>query len=121
MPTEKAQNWEKISITGMENHAEKYLEIEARIKELKNQVKVLERQQKPHKEALQMVMENADIGTMNGFEVDYKRSITNRLNQQKLKEDYPDVFSDCYEESTTRRMVVKRTSLDEPEEPAFNF
>lgn len=110
------------TISGMEEHAEEYLRIDAKIADLKNQIKVLEREIKPHKEAFQAVLEDSDIGEMEGFEVKYVRNTTIRLNQTKLKTEQPEIYEQYCQTSPSRRLIVNRTAEKKKKpEPYFNF
>lgn len=122
MANTKKEDLEIIRIDGMEDHAEEYLRIDAKIADLKAQIKVLERELKPHKEAFQIVLEDSDIGEMNGFEVKYVRSASKRLNQSRLKEELPDIYEQYYDASPSRRLIINRTAEKKKKpEPYFNF
>lgn len=110
------------SLIGMEDLARAWSDVDSKIRELKWQIKILERSKENLESGFKNRMENADLGTLSGYEVRYKRSSQKRFNSAKFKADHPEEYSAYLEEKPFRRFEIVRTAIPEPpKEEAFSF
>lgn len=109
---------ETTNLIGLEDTVSNVYEIDRKIDALKAQIKELEKRKKASEELLKKRLEKADIGVLEGWQVEYKRSTCHTLNQKRLKEEKPEIYKQFMEESVRRRFAVKKTQ-EEPNDFFF--
>ena len=100
---------ETTNLIGLEDTVSNVYEIDQKITALKAQIKELEKRKEGSEKLLKERLKDADIGILEGWQVEYKRSVCRSLNQARLKEEAPDIYKRFTEESTRRRFTIKRT------------
>lgn len=80
-----------------------YLSLKATIKELDEQAKTLENEIKGE-------LKDAEAGFAGNFKVEWKSIISNRVDNKKLKKDFPTVYEQVVKQSTYRRFGIKEIS-----------
>lgn len=108
---------ETTNLIGLEDTVSNVYLIDQKIAALKDQIKELEKRKKGAEELLKDRLKDADIGILEGWSVEYKRTSCHSLNQARLKEEEPEVYKRFVEESTRRRFTIKKTR----EEPTNDF
>lgn len=107
------------NLTGFESLASDWSQVNSEIKELKEKLKILERQKAIIEDGFKEKMEDADLGVMTGWEARWKRASQKRLNQTKLKAEQPELYNSYCEDKPFRRFEIVQTALEK--EPEFRF
>ncbi len=111
---------ETTNLVGMESVAESIYKIDAKISDLKKEIKALEKKKEASERNIKQMLEDKDIGILKGYVIEYKRNTRKAFNQSRFKEDHPDIFQQYTDEKPMRRLVIKKTQDDE-EDFEFDF
>ena len=90
----------KAEKTSLDIMAEKYIE-------KKNLIKKLEEELDAMKADIIPLMEGKDNISTYFHKITNKEQIRDGINLQKLKEDYPDAYSNCFKPSIFTKFIVK--------------
>lgn len=90
----------RISLDGFDEKLKRREEITALIEELDTEKKKIEQEVK-------LYMKDAELAENEHFLVSWKRSISNRLDSKKLKEELPEVYQKYLKETGSRKFVIK--------------
>ena len=93
-------NNEAIELFGMESKVAQYVDINSRIKTLEKEKKSLENE-------LKHDLGECENGYTDSFYVTWKSVSSSRLDSKLVKEKYPEVYTECLKESTSRRFGIK--------------
>ncbi len=110
---------ETTNLIGLEDTVSSVFLIDQKIDALKTQIKELEKRKKSSEDFLKERLKDADIGILEGWSVEYKRTPCHSLNQARLKEEEPDIYKRFTEESIRRRFTIKKTKEEEPSDFFF--
>jgi putative phage-type endonuclease len=83
-----------------EDNIIRLLDLKAREKELKEQITTLEN-------AIKNELKDAEIGLVNKYQVTWKTVSSNRVDTDKLKSEYPDIYKNVIKTSVSRRFNIK--------------
>ncbi len=100
---------ETTNLIGLEDTVSNVYLIDQKIAALKAQIKELEKRKKSSEDFLKDRLKDADIGILEGWSVEYKRTPCHSLNQRRLKEEEPEIYKRFIEESTRRKFTIKKT------------
>lgn len=109
------------NLSGMEESAKSWMEIDNQISALKKQIKALEKKKEPFEKAFKEKMEAFDIGTLDGWEVQWKRVPTHGFNSTRFQKDYPKLYAQYYEEKPPRRQFKVVVVAEVSDTGEFNF
>ncbi|RXM74992.1 hypothetical protein DP146_14200, partial [Clostridium tetani] len=75
--------------------------------QLKETIKNLEGQAKEIENNIKNELKEAEIGYAQGYEVNWKKVISNRVDSKLLKEKYSEIYKKVCKESVFRRFNIK--------------
>lgn len=79
---------------------DEYLQFKSSIKSLEEQMKEIENQ-------IKQEMKEAEIGFVQHYQTEWKNITSNRVDAKKLKEQFPNIYSQVVKESNSRRFSIK--------------
>lgn len=90
----------RIELLGFDEKLERRKEIGVLEEKLKKEKKQIEQE-------IKVYMDDAERAESNLFSVSWKKVESNRIDSERLKKEYPDVYQKCLKSSSSRRFVVK--------------
>lgn len=79
-----------------------------RYEEVKKLIKKLDKEKKEIENLLKKELGECSIGYTEKNKVQWKNSVTTRIDLDELKREYPDVYYDCLRESSSRRFSIRK-------------
>ncbi|MDP4164415.1 MAG: YqaJ viral recombinase family protein [Bacillota bacterium] len=79
---------------------DEYLEIKSSVKALEEQMKEIENQ-------IKYEMKDAELGFVKNYQTEWKSITSNRVDTKKLKEHFPDIYTQVVKESSYRKFGIK--------------
>lgn len=98
---EKVEKGKSVDFTSeYKERIDEYLNIKSSIKSLEEQMKEIENHIKNE-------MKDAELGFVQNYQTEWKSITSNRVDTKKLKETYPDIYSQVVKESSYRKFGIK--------------
>lgn len=88
-------------------------EVAESLQEVKNNIKVLEANKNELQNKLKDALKNIEIGYTDNFTIKWSPQVQQRVDTDKLKTVYPDVYADCVKTISFRKMTVSGGSIDD--------
>lgn len=99
-----AKQDQKVALFGDEEKIQKVIDLKEKIKELEKDEKTIEQE-------IQLEMKDAEIGTANGYKVNWKSITSNRIDNKKLQKEKPDIYQAYLKPSSYRKFEIKKESV----------
>lgn len=74
---------------------------------IKNSMKSLEEQMKEIENQIKAEMQDAELGFVQNYQTEWKSITSNRVDTKKLKESFPEIYSQVVKESSYRKFGIK--------------